>query len=127
MQTSLFIARLMGPVLVVAGATMLFNAKAFRDIGREFLASPALIFIAGFLALVMGLAIVNTHNVWAADWPVIITVFGWLAVLGGVLRMGFPALTKKIGRGMMANKAFLQVAAVVQLLLGGYLAAMGYL
>ena len=126
MQTSLFIARLMGPVLVVAGATMLFNARAFRDIGREFLASPALIFIAGFLALLGGLAIVNTHNVWAADWPVIITVFGWLAVLGGVIRMGFPALTRKIGQGMMARKRFLQVAAAVQLLLGAYLMAMGY-
>ncbi len=127
MQTSILIARLLGPVLAVAGLAGLINPKAVQELAREFLASRALIFIAGVLALVAGLAIVNTHNLWTAGWPVIITIFGWLAVLGGVLRMAFPALTKSIGEAMLGNQALLRVAGAAQLALGAILMFVGYL
>lgn len=127
MPTSILIARLIGPIIVVAGFTALINPKALQDMGREFLASRALIFIAGVLALLAGLAIVNTHNIWAADWRVIITIFGWLALIGGVIRMAFPGLTRSIGEAMLANAALLRVLAVLQVGLGAYLMFVGYL
>ncbi len=127
MQTSVLIAKLIGPILVVAGITALINPKAIHEIGREFLASRALIFIAGFLALLGGLAIVNTHNQWTTGWPVIITVFGWAAVIGGILRIAFPALTKSMGEAMLARKAVLRAVAGIQAVLGVYLMIMGYL
>ena len=114
-------------ILVVVGLTALISPKALYEIGREFLASRAMIFIAGILALLGGLAILNTHNLWAIGWPVIITIFGWLAVIGGILRIAFPALTKSIGEAMLAQGALLRVAAGVQVVLGAYLMVMGYL
>ncbi len=127
METSILIARLIGPLLVMTGLIMLVTPQAVQDMAREFLASRALIFIAGVLALLGGLAIVNTHNVWTAGWPVIITIFGWLAVIGGIVRMGFPALTKSVGETMLARHAGLRVSAVIQLALGLYLMFVGYL
>ena len=44
-----------------------------------------------------GLAIVLTHNIWAADWRVLITLFGWLNVIGGALRLFAPPLLMKTG------------------------------
>ena len=126
MHTSMLIAKLIGPILAVAGLATFVNPKAFHEMGREFLASRALIFIAGFLALLGGLAIVNTHNMWIAGWPVIITIFGWAAIIGGILRMAFPALTKSIGEAMLAREAVLRVASGVQVLLGAFLMFMGY-
>ena len=99
MQTSILIARLIGPLLVMTGLIMLVTSQAVQDMAREFLASRALIFIAGVLALLGGLAIVNTHNVWTAGWPVIITIFGWLAVIGGIVRMGFYNSSPGVKRG----------------------------
>ena len=127
MQTSILIARLLGPVLAVAGLTGLINPKAVQEMGQEFLASRALIFITGVLTLVAGLAIVNTHNLWTAGWPVIITIFGWLAVLGGVVRVAFPAVTKSIAEAMLGNEALLRVTGGAQLVLGAYLMFVGYL
>lgn len=127
METSILIARLIGPIIVVTGLIMLVTPKAMHDMAREFLASRSLIFIAGFLALLGGLAIVNTHNVWIAGWPVIITVFGWLAVIGGILRMGFPAVIRSIGEAMLGRDTVLRVAGVAQLGLGAYLMAVSYL
>ena len=127
METSILIAGLIGPLLVMTGLIMLVTPQAVQDMAREFLASRALIFIAGVLALLGGLAIVNTHNVWTAGWPVIITIFGWLAVIGGIVRMGFPALTKSVGEAMLARHAGLRVSAVIQLALGLYLMFVSYL
>ncbi len=126
MQTSLFIAKLIGPLIVVAGLTSLLNPQVMRDMAREFLASRALMFIAGVMAMLAGLAVVNTHNLWVADWPVIITVFGWLSIVGGILRMGFPALTQSMGEKMMGSETALRVIGGVQVLLGGFLAYKGY-
>jgi len=127
MPTSILIARLIGPILVVAGLAALVNPKLLPEVGREFLASRALIFIGGFLALLAGLAIVNTHNVWSGGWPVVITVIGWLAVAGGILRIGFPSLVKSLGEAMLARATLLRVASVLWVALGGFLMVVGYL
>ena len=54
---------------------------------EEFLRSRALIYLSGLLTMTAGLAIVLTHNVWVADWPVLITMLGWLATIGGAVRI----------------------------------------
>ena len=77
MDTSLFIARLIGPLLLAVGAATLINQANMRQMATDFLASRPLVFVVGFLTLLGGLVIVNTHNVWEG-WPVIITIFGWL-------------------------------------------------
>ncbi len=77
METSLFLARLMGPAAIVMGAAMLINPVNMREMANDFLEHRGLIFLAGILTLVAGLAIVLTHNVWVAGWPVIITIIGW--------------------------------------------------
>ena len=66
MQTSLFLARLIGPVMLAIGLAVFANQRGFRDMAEEFIASRALIFLSGFLLMPAGLAIVLTHNVWTA-------------------------------------------------------------
>ncbi len=127
MQTSIFIARLIGPVLLVAGAAALANPRDLHDMARDFMASRALIALAGFLALLGGLAIVNTHNVWTAGWPVLITILGWLSIIAGILRIGFPAAVEAIGKAMLSRTVLLRVAGACQLVLGAVLVVMGYL
>jgi len=51
MSTSVFIARLIGPVMLVIGLAVLANQSAFRDMAEEFLASRALLFLSGLLRL----------------------------------------------------------------------------
>ncbi len=126
MEMSFFIARLAGPALIVAGLASVINPKLLEEMGREFLASRALLFLAGILALVTGLIIVNVHNVWVADWPVIITVFGWVAIASGVVRTAFPRITISMGEAMLSKRALLITLAVAQLALGVWLSWAGY-
>ena len=126
MTSSHFIARLVGPVFVVSGAFMLLNGDAFRAMVEEFLHSPALIYFAGFLALLGGLAIVNVHHSWNWGWPLIITVLGWLAVIGGIVRMVAPQFIQAVGAAIYPHTAVMIAVAVVILALGGFLSFKGY-
>jgi hypothetical protein len=47
--------------------------------------------------LVAGLSMVRVHNVWVADWRIIITLAGWFSVFGGVVRMLMPDKEAELG------------------------------
>ncbi len=128
MQTSIFLAKLMGPLMVVMTAAILLNREHFKKAIEEGINSPISLLIAGSLTLVTGLAIVNTHNVWAFDWRVIITVFGWLAIVGGVIRIALPKLVHTIGEKALESWSSYQIFPVTLFgLLGLYLTYQGYL
>lgn len=125
MQTSLFIAKIVGPMLVIPGLIGLANPSHVKTVGKEFLKSPALIFVAGAMALIAGLAVVNTHAVWTG-WPLIITLMGWLMLAAGVVRMGFPGIVASMGESMIANETVLRVLGASQVALGAFLMWKGY-
>ena len=126
MSTSVFIARLIGPVMLVIGLAVFTNQRAFRDMAEEFMASRALMFLSGFLIMPAGLAIVLTHNVWTADWRVLITIFGWLNVVGGALRLFAPPLLLKIGKTMLKQPHFTVIAATIWVVFGLLFCFFGY-
>ena len=127
MDTSLFLAKLIGPVLITVAAAMLINRDNMRDMAADFLEHRGLIFLAGVLTLLAGLAIVITHNVWELRWPVIITIFGWLSVIGGIFRIVFPDSVKSIGATMLEKSGLMTGGAVVQALIGAWFCYVGYL
>jgi hypothetical protein len=126
MNTSLFLARLIGPVALVVGAALFLNKDGFRAMAEEFLRSRALIYLSGLLTMTAGLAIVLTHNVWVANWPVIVTVLGWLAVIGGALRILVPDKVEDLGRRMMRGRTTMYVAGAIWLGFGAVLTFFGY-
>ena len=126
MTVSVFLARLIGPVMLVVGLAVFANQRAFRDMAEEFLASPALLFLSGLLIMPMGLAIVLTHNVWA-DWRALITLFGWLNLIGGAVRLAIPAYVTRTGRTMLKQPHFTSAAGAIWVVLGLLFCFFGYL
>ena len=124
--TSIFLAKLIGPVLLVIGVALLTNATAYRTLAAEFLDSPALIFLSGLITLPAGLAIVLAHNVLAADWRVLITILGWLAIFGGAMRLLAPQRAAAVGRTLFANPATLHFSTGIYLVIGALLCYFGY-
>jgi hypothetical protein len=124
--TSIFLAKLIGPVLLAGAAGILVNGATYRLLVDEFLRSRALIYLSGILAMTAGLAIVLTHNVWVANWPVLITIFGWLGTIGGAVRIIALQGTEKIGRRILKNKNALTIGGVAWLAFGAILCVFGY-
>jgi uncharacterized protein YjeT (DUF2065 family) len=126
MQETIILARLLGPVLLVMGIGMLLDPRGYRAMAEEFLASRAFIYISGLIALVTGLVIVNFHNRWAFGWPVIITIFGWLSLIGGVVRLLAPDRVKRIGEAFLGKPETMRIAGIVVVALGAILSIAGY-
>jgi hypothetical protein len=126
MQTSVFLARLIGPVMALVGISLLMNETAFRKMAMEFLRSPALIFFSGMILMPAGLAVVLNHNVWVLNWPLIITLLGWIAVISGALRVFAPDRALKIGKKAIASKEITTTAAAFWLVIGAVLCYFGF-
>jgi hypothetical protein len=126
MANSIFLARLIGPLMLAVGIGVFANGAVYRLLADEFLRSRALIYLSGLLLMTAGLALVLTHNVWRADWPVLITILGWFALIGGAVRIVMPQGTERVGRRMLKHKHGLTIGGVVWLALGAILCFFGY-
>jgi hypothetical protein len=127
MPISRYLAKLIGPLFLAIGLGLLVNAPAYRMMAEQFLASYALIYLSGLLALPVGIAIVLAHNVWAPDWRVIITILGWLAIVGGTMRIAFPQFVASVGIAIFHAGAVPLVAGLAVIALGTVLSYFGYL
>lgn len=126
MNNSLFLAKLIGPFFAVVGIAVLLNAATFRGIAKEAMKSPAFVFLSGLLTLPVGLAIVLTHNVWVANWPVLITIIGWLAIITGVIRIAWTKQIIGFGKKVTANKNFPYIGGAIWVAIGLVLCFYGY-
>jgi len=126
MQPAVFIARLLGPVLGVIGVSILLNEQIYAAIVIEAVHSPTLIYFSGLLSLPIGIAILNVHRAWTADWRVVVTILGWLFTLGGIMRILLPHLTARLGEATFSSAAAIPIVGVVALLVGGWLCFEGY-
>lgn len=124
MQTSHLIARIAGPVMAVIGIGALINGAAYNDISRQLLGNSALVALSGILGLTAGLAILNAHPRWTADWRSLVTALGWLLTVMGVFRVFAPDLVRFIGA--TSNPRFVTVLAILFLGVGSVLTFKGY-
>ena len=126
MQSSVFLAKLMGPIFLAVGIGLIANAAVYKKLATEFLDSTALVYLSGLLTMTAGMAIILTHNVWVLEWRVLITLLGWLLAIGGAVRIVIPQGTQKIGRRFLNHPQGAIIAAVVWLAIGAVLCFFGY-
>jgi len=126
MQTSIFLGRLLGPLLLLTGAGIVLNPKSFRTIAGEVVRSVTLVYLFGFMDLAAGLAIVLTHNVWVASWRVLITLIGWLLLIRGAVRIVAPEIVMGYAAKVIRNKQVIPSAGAVVGVLGLVLCYFGY-
>ena len=127
MQRSIFLAKLIGPMFFFIGVSLLLNHEAFRLMADQLLRNFALIYISGVITLVAGLAIVNLHNLWVGDWRVAITIVGWLAVIGGIVRIVVPQHAAAVAAAELTQPGLLVIPGIVAGLFGAWLSYIGYL
>ena len=126
METSVFIARIFGLCYLIIGAGFMFNRKAFGQVMEDFCKNAALVFYGGVLALVIGVVIILTHNVWVANWTVMITIIGWLGFIKGIWMIAFPDTVPAFMQAYKKNESLLTVHSIGALILGVVLTFFGF-
>jgi ABC-type Mn2+/Zn2+ transport system permease subunit len=112
MKTSRSIAGLVGPALIAIALSELMNLGILQAN-----TSPSVIYLNGSLLFIAGLSIVRAHNRWMGGWPVLVTLTGWIVLLGGLVRMFAPILAQREGQNITAVYALLIVLLAVGIFL----------
>jgi hypothetical protein len=126
MDTSVFLAKLIGPYLVLIGIGIFFNQKHYHKVMEQFSREAGDLYLGGVVALFFGLVVVIFHNIWVLDWRIIITLMGWIGLVKGASIIVFPRLILKIADTFKSHTFVIMSYVCSVLVLGGVLVFKGY-
>ena len=125
MAISIFLAKVIGFYFVIIGAFYLFKKDYIKEVLKDWFAHPALSVVGGVMALILGLLIVISHNIWVFSWVVVITIIGYLSLIKGLWRLFFPETGVECSKKVTEGQAPI-IIGVITILIGIWLLAMGY-
>jgi uncharacterized protein YjeT (DUF2065 family) len=126
-MTDAHIFQVLGIVYLAVGIGMLINPDFYKKLMSEFSENPPSMYLSGLAAMVIGYLLVTYHNIWPSDWPVIITIFGWVALIKGLFLLLLPRVSIKISSFFQIQMTkLLTVWAVIIAVVGALLTWLGF-
>ncbi len=121
MELSTFFARLWGSFFIIFGLLFLVTRYLGKVIAMT--EDRAFVISTGYVTLLMGLVTVILHNVWVANWKVVITILGWSTLIKGIMKIGFP---EHIHKQAQRFKKKQMVSTIILIILGVWLLRMSF-
>ncbi len=119
-----YLAEIWGISIVAVALALLIKEKHLKKLFSEMETGESF-FCWGFISFVIGVAMVLSHNIWVKNWQVIITIFGWLAILKGLALLFCPECMKKWAK-KIENASFLPFALVIAVIVGLVITYFGF-
>lgn len=126
-QSTLILARVIGPLLVAMGLAVVIRPSAFIGVVDVFAADAVTPLTWGFLALLLGLIVLAFHRRWNTWLEIAITVIGVISVVRGLILLAIPTQAIAVARDLLGTAPVAVIlAAALAALLGAWLAYAGY-
>lgn len=125
MELSIFLAKVFSIYLVIISLAMFARPNNFKDLAMDLVREPGALFISMFIALILGILLIVSHNVWVMGWPVLITILGWIVFAKGLIRLFFPELIVDMTKILEKQIIYFSIAGF-NLLLGFVLTYYGF-
>ncbi|MGB4847319.1 MAG: hypothetical protein WBP41_05335 [Saprospiraceae bacterium] len=90
METSLYLAKIMGLFGALTTFTIILRYKLYLSMEDIVSKNTATMYLSGFMFLLLGILVVVSHSVWTLDWRLTITIIGWLLMAKGLMRILIP-------------------------------------
>ncbi len=119
MGLSAFIAKIFALIYIAAGIAVLIGNLDFEKIINDLKQSASLTYFAGCVGIIVGTALVQHHNLWINHWSVIITVIGWIMLIGGLVTVIIPDVLFRM-KGCVHNSKPWGIFMILFGLLMGY-------
>ena len=120
------LSQILGLYMLIFSILMLSRVKFFRGFIKQLKANDSVLVVGSAFGLLIGLALVDTHNIWVFGPNGVITVICWLILIKSILWLSMTdemlAWTKKIFAG-----AGYYLVTFVMLFFGLLLASRGLL
>ncbi len=121
----MFLLQLLGPAFILAALGFFLNGAAYQKLMKKLDDSSEGFLFLAYAVFAVGLSIVLKHNLWETPGEIIVSLFGWVALVkGGLLVLSPKAMidfSKKFATGSMWN-----VMPVLYLVLGAYVTWLAY-
>ncbi|MUL67848.1 hypothetical protein BOO86_25475 [Mycobacterium sp. CBMA 234] len=124
-RTRIF-ARVLGPYLVIAAATLIVRPTYVKSLMHAFDTNSVSPWITGAFVLPMGLVVVALHPYWRGLAGATVSALGWLTVFKGVALMTFPQTYLSAGQEAIAGTPWWEASVVIIGLAGLYLTVVGW-
>jgi hypothetical protein len=125
MDVSIFTAQVLSVAYIATGVAVLGKQVDFKKMLESFEKSQGLTLLAGASSLVIGMLLVQSHNMWVNDWRVLITIAGWGALIKGVTLLAFPKVIHSFKSFPIYKNS--KVLAVLVLALGLIMGYFGFI
>lgn len=126
MALTIFLAKVLGVYLLVAGAALLVRRGYFVPVLGAFVEERPLRMIVGFIELLAGLFLVMAHTIWTPFPAAIISVIGILTALEGLMYLILPDEVIEEWITKLNVPAWYIGGGFIAILLGIYLAGFGF-
>lgn len=121
-EISLFLSKVIGFALVIFAVGLFSNLSLYVAVTKRIAENPILLFIVGWIDLILGLLIVFTHNDWANHAAMLVSLIGWLLLIRGSVRLILPRQMMKIAKKMNRQLRWLLcLAGIISLCYGSAL------
>lgn len=123
---TLYLAQVLGLYLLIAGAVVMLRKRYFIPVVGAFIEDRMLRLIVAMIEVLGGLALVIGHSVWSSFPAAIITLFGLLLIIEGILYLILSDEMVERYISMVNRPAWYILGGLGSIVLGGYLAAAGF-
>lgn len=126
MDISFFLAKALGLYMLIIGISLLINKDTLYAVMKDITQQPAVFYLSAVIALIIGILMVVSHNLWAFNWRIIITLMGWTAFIKGTFNILFPQRAYKLVEQFSNHKSAYLISTIVTLVIGLLLAYCGF-
>lgn len=85
-MTAVLLAKWLGLFMSIFGLALLIHRDHYKRAASEVASNAGLHIPAALIPLIIGSFVVLTHNVWVANWQVLVTITGWYFLIMGAFR-----------------------------------------
>ncbi len=126
MTLTILLAQVFGTYAIIAGLAVLANRRHIMLGVAALVEERYAQLVAGMLTLLLGSFLVNIHNDWTTLPAALVSLFGWISLVKGILYLLLPeASLNKLIRKVNQRKWYV-VDGIIVVLYGLYLAGFGY-
>lgn len=90
MELSIFVAKIIAVTYIAVSLGQFFSGITYKKMYQDIMKSSGVMAMMGIFAIIIGFLLIEHHNIWVKDWPVLITIIGWMSLVKGFLFLAFP-------------------------------------
>jgi hypothetical protein len=112
MTTTIILSQILGIIVTVFGLSVLVNKKSIIALLDDTKASQGVLWMLGFITLLLGALMVVFHTNWNPGLPTFVTILGWLTLAKGVITLVFPEYTRSKYQKWVGQKSILTTGII---------------